>query len=145
VRRPALPFRAPAVGLLALGLVLGAGCSSSGSSTSSTSSTLAPEDILVPNAKVTSGLASLGRLVATAATQAGTSADAAKATVDQSWDQWLAIEGRVKKNDTGAYLEFEDALSDMRIGADEGNAAKVKKGATAVAALSTAYLAKFPA
>ena len=32
----------------------------------------------------------------------------------------------------------------MRIGADDKDAAKVKKGATAVAALIAAYLAKFP-
>ena len=71
-------------------------------------------------------------------------ADAAKTTVNQAWKQWLAIEGRIKKNDTGAYLEFEDALSDMRIGAEDEDAAKVKKGATAVATLIAAYLAKFP-
>lgn len=134
----------PLLGLLALGLALGACSSSSDSKISSSITTPAPEDILVPNAQVTSGLASLVELVGTAATQAGTSAAAAKATVDQSWDQWLAIEGRVKQNDTSAYLEFEDALSDMRIGADEKDAAKVTKGATAVATLTTAYLAKFP-
>jgi hypothetical protein len=145
VRRPALPFRAASIGILSLGLVAFAGCSSSSDSgSSSTTSTTAPEDHIVSDAEVTSGLAALGTLVATASTQAAGSADAAKATVDQSWNQWLEIEGTIKKNDTGAYLDFEDALSDMRIGADEGDAAKIKKGATAVAALSAAYLAKFP-
>jgi hypothetical protein len=139
VRRLALPLSA----LLVLGLALGA-CSSSSDSSSSTTTTVAPEDILVPNAEVTAGLAKLGTLVAEAATQAAGDAETAKATVDRSWTQWLAIEGRIKKNDTGAYLEFEDALSDMRIGADDDDAAKVKKGATAVVALSAAYLAKFP-
>jgi hypothetical protein len=145
VRRSPLPFRAASVGLLTVGLVAWAGCSSSSdSSSSSTTSTTAPEDHIVPNAQVTTGLAALGELVGTATTQASGSADAAKATVDQAWSSWLEIEGRIKQNDTGAYLDFEDALSDMRIGADEGDAAKIKKGAAAVVTLSAAYLAKFP-
>jgi hypothetical protein len=139
VRRLALPLSA----LLALGLTLGA-CSSSSDSKGSSTTTVAPEDVLVTNAKVTAGLGKLATLVGEAATQANGDADTAKATVNQSWNQWLAIEGRIKKNDTEAYLEFEDSLSDMRIGADDQDAAKVKKGATAVAALITAYLAKFP-
>lgn len=144
MRRSVLPFAPPALALLALGVVVATGCSSSSDSKSSSSTTLAHEDILVPNAQVTTGLASLGRLVGTAAGQADSNPAATKATVDQAWKQWLAIEGRVKKNDTSAYLEFEDALSDMRIGADEQDAAKVKKGATAAAALSASYLARFP-
>jgi hypothetical protein len=130
--------------LLVLGLALGACSSSSDSKSSATSTTVAPEDILVSNAEVTAGLGKLGPLVGEAATQATGDTKTAKATVNQSWNQWLAIEGRIKKNDTEAYLEFEDALSDMRIGADDENAAKVKKGSTAVVALIAAYLAKFP-
>ena len=103
-----------------------------------------PEDVIVSNAEVTTGLGKLGTLVGEAAAQASGAAATAKSTVNQSWNQWLAIEGRIKKNDTEAYLEFEDALSDMRIGADDKDAAKVKKGSTAVAALIAAYLAKFP-
>lgn len=134
----------PLSGLLAVGLVLGtAGCSSDSKAPPS-STTAAPEDVLVSDAKVTAALAALGQLISTASSQAGTNAEATKATVDQAWNQWQAIEGRIKKNDTGAYLEFEDALSDMRIGADEKDAAKVKRGATAIAALSATYLAQFP-
>src|SRR4051812_16198076 len=95
-----------------------AGCSSDAKSGSDTTTT-SPEDHIVSDAEVTAGLAALGQLVSTASGQADTNAEATKATVDQAWNQWLEIEGRVKKNDTGAYLEFEDALSDMRIGADD--------------------------
>ena len=43
-------------------------------------------------------------------------------------EQWEAIEGRIKKNDTDAYLEFEDALSDMRIGAQDKDATQGLEG-----------------
>jgi hypothetical protein len=131
---------------LACTVVVGAGCSSSSSSddAKSTTTTLAPEDILVPNAEVTAGLNNLRTLVAQAKTEAASKASTVGQTVDDSWSQWLKIEGRIKKNDTGAYLEFEDALSDMRIGAQEDEPAKVEKGATSVDALITSYLADFP-
>ena len=143
MRRLSLPLRGPLVGAMALGLVLVAGCSSSSDSSSSTSTTKAPEDVLVTNAKVTAGLASLGTLVRTAASQAKTDPAAAQATMNQASEQWEAIEGRIKKNDTDAYLQFEDALSDMRIGAEDKDATKVSKGAGNLATISTAYLAKF--
>lgn len=144
MRRLPLSLRALLVGVTALGLVLVAGCSSSSDSKSSTPTTKAPEDVLVTNAKVTAGLASLGTLARTAAGQAQTSPAAAKTTVDQAAEQWEAIEGRIKKNDTDAYLQFEDALSDMRIGAQDKDATKVSKGAGNLAAISAAYLVKFP-
>ncbi len=144
MRRFPLPFRAASIGLVSLGLVAFAGCSSGSDSSSSSTTTTGPEDRVVSNAQVVTGLAALGELVGTASAQASGSAGAAKATVDEAWNQWLDIEGRIKKNDTASYLDFEDALSDMRIGADEGQAAKIKKGATAVVALTAAYLAKFP-
>jgi hypothetical protein len=126
-------------------LLVGAGCSSSSSGDAkSTSTTVAPEDILVPNAEVTTGLGNLRTLVAQAKTEAAAKASTVEQTVDDSWNQWLKIEGRIKKNDTGAYLEFEDALSDMRIGAQEDEPAKVQKGAQSVDALITSYLADFP-
>jgi hypothetical protein len=134
------------VGVLAAGLVLGAGCGSSSSSsgTSPSTSTKAPEDILVPDAEVTTGLATLGELTQTAGTQAKTDATAAKASADAVEEQWQTIEGRIKKNDTSAYLAFEDGLSDVRTGASEGDATRAAKGVAAVAAATTAYLAKYP-
>lgn len=130
---------------LAAVVLVGAGCSSSSSDDAkSTVTTKAPEDILVPNAEVTTGLNNLRTLVAQAKTEAAAKASAVEQTVDDSWNQWLKIEGRIKKNDTGAYLEFEDALSDMRIGAQENEPAKVEKGAQSVDALITSYLADFP-
>jgi hypothetical protein len=144
VRPLASPIRVPAAGLLAAVVGLGlAGCSSSSDSTSS-STTKAPESVVVSDAKVTAGLATLGALAGTAATQARTDATAAKATASRAAEQWQAIEGRIKKNDTGAYLEFEDALSDLRTGVQDGDAAKVGKAATSIAAITAAYRAKFP-
>ena len=144
MRRLPLSLRGPLVGVMALGAVLGAGCSSSSDSSSSPSTTKAPEDILVTNAKVTAGLASLGTLVRTAASQAKANPAAAQATMNQASEQWEAIEGRIKKNDTDAYLQFEDALSDMRIGAEDKDATKVSKGAGNLATIAAAYVAKFP-
>ena len=129
---------------LACAVLVGAGCSSSSDDGGSTSTTVAPEDILVPNAQVTAGLANLRALVAQAKSEASARASTAQQTVDDSWSQWLEIEGRIKKNDTGAYLEFEDALSDMRIGAQEDEPGKIEKGATSVDALITSYLTDFP-
>jgi hypothetical protein len=128
---------------LACVVLAGAGCSSSDDA-KATTTTKAPEDILVPNAEVTTGLNNLRALVAQAKSEASAGASTAQQTVDDSWSQWLEIEGRIKKNDTGAYLEFEDALSDMRIGAQEDEPAKIEKGATSVDALITSYLADFP-
>lgn len=144
MRRPAFPLSLPAVALLSLGLVLGAGCSSSSDSSGSPSTTKAPEDVLVADAKVTAGLATLATLVGTAATQARTDATAARATATQASEQWQAIEGQIKKNDTDAYLKLEDALSDVRTGAADKDAAKVGKAATSIAGITAAYLAKFP-
>ena len=141
------PQRLTLVGLLVGGLLLGAGCGSSSSSSGTSPSTAAekaPEDVLVPNAEVTTGLASLAGLVKTAAEEAKTDTTAAKATADDVEQQWQKIEGRIKKNDTGAYLEFEDGLSDVRTGASEGDATRAAKGAAAVAVATTAYLAKYP-
>src|SRR5262249_9246115 len=121
-----------------------AACSSSDDAKADTSTTKAPEDILVPAATVTAGLATLGTRVASAAQESKTSAKSASATVDEAWDQWLKIEGTIKKNDTGAYLEFEDALADMRIGAKDGDADKIQRGAASVTTLASQYLAKYP-
>jgi hypothetical protein len=131
---------------LACVVLVGAGCSSSSSSDDgkATPTTKAPEDVLVPNAEVTIGLNNLRAQVAQAKSEAASGAATVQQTVDDAWSQWLKIEGRVKKNDTGAYLQFEDALSDMRIGAQEDERAKVEKGATSVDALITSYLADFP-
>jgi hypothetical protein len=125
-------------------VLIGAGCSSSSDDAKPTVSTKAPEDVLVPNAQVTAGLNDLRSLVAQAKSEAAAGASTVQKTVDDAWSQWVAIEGRVKKNDTGAYLEFEDALSDMRIGAQEDEPAKIQKGAQSVDALITSYLADFP-
>jgi hypothetical protein len=126
-------------------VLLGAGCSSSSSDDAKpAASTKAPEDVLVSNSEVTTGLNNLRAQVAQAKTEADAGASTVKQTVDDAWSQWEDIEGRIKKNDTGAYLKFEDALSDMRVGVQDGEASKVQKGAQSVDAAITSYLADFP-
>ena len=63
MRRLALPLRGPVVGLLALGVLVGAGCSSSSDSKGDSTTTKAPEDVLVSDAQVAAGLATLGTVV----------------------------------------------------------------------------------
>jgi Tfp pilus assembly protein PilW len=129
---------------MALGLVLGTGCSSSGSMSSSSSTTRAPEDILVSSAQVATGLAALQTLAGTASSEAKTNPEAAKKTATRAHDQWAKVEGRVKKNDPDAYLQFEDALTNLTVGAKDQDAAKVARGASGVATAAAAYLAKYP-
>lgn len=130
---------------LAVAVLVGAGCSSSSSGDAkSTTTTQSPEDVLASNATVTTGLGNLRTLVAQAKTQADAGGAALQQSADDAWSQWLKIEGRIKKNDTGAYLEFEDALSDIRVGAQDDQPAKVKKGADTIDGLITSYLADFP-
>jgi hypothetical protein len=144
VRRRPLLLRGPLVALLLAGVVAGtAGCSSSDDAGGTTTSK-SPEDVLASDARVASGLANLGTLAAGAAEQAASGAKSAKSSTDRLESQWQPIEGRIKKNDAAAYLKFEDALSDLRAGAHEGDAAKIRRGAAAVTALSTAYLAEHP-
>jgi hypothetical protein len=137
------------VGFLVLGLVIGAGCSSSSDSksdskASASTTTRAPEDILVSDAKVASGLASLEGLVISASRDAMTNWNTAKKTAVEAHEQWEKIEGRIKKNDTDAYLQFEDALSDLNVGADDQDAEKVAKGAAGVVAAAKVYISKYP-
>jgi hypothetical protein len=117
--------------------------SSSGSDATSTSTTRAPEDVIVSNAEAAAGLATLREIVGKAKTDAA--APNIGSVADDAWEHWEKIEGRVKANDTGAYLEFEDALSDLRTGAKNDDTAKVQRGATTIDGLITKYLAQHPA
>ena len=92
-----------------------------------------------PRASTTSARSSRRRK-----SEADASASTAKTTVDDAWSQWLKIEGRIKKNDTGAYLEFEDALSDMRVGAQEDEPPRSRRARRRSTRCITSYLAGFP-
>jgi hypothetical protein len=144
LRRLALPLRGPVVGLLAVGVLVGAGCSSSSDSKGDSTTTTVPEDVLVSDAQVASGLAKLGTIAAGAAGEVAADSPEAKSIGDRAENEWKQIEGRIKKNDTSAYLEFEDALSDLRTGASDGDTAKVRRGAAAIALGITSYLKRYP-
>jgi hypothetical protein len=128
--------------LVAMGL---AACSSSnGGSSGATATTKAPEDVLVPEAQVTAGLATLR----TAFQDAETAITSKSATVETYPDKlnelWFAIEGRIKKNDPLSYVNFEDALARMVNAAKDGTAADAQKALAQFTTTADQYLAKFP-
>jgi hypothetical protein len=137
----------PAVAVVAVvlagALALGA-CGGSDDSSSSAPTTKAPEDILVSNAQVTAGLATL-RTAFQDAEQAISSKSATVKTYPDKLDElWFAIEGRVKKNDSLSYINFEDALAQMVNAAKSGKAADAKKALEQFETTADGYLAKFP-
>jgi hypothetical protein len=122
---------------------LAVGCSDNGSGSSGTPTTR-PEDRRVTNAEVTTGLAQLGTQVDQAASSAGSDAAAAKTQADTAVETWEGIEGTIKNNEQDLYLRFEDALSDVRTGARDGDAVKAQRGAEDVKAISGEYLTNHP-
>jgi hypothetical protein len=122
---------------------LAAGCSDNGGGSSGTPATR-PEDRRVTNAEVTTGLAQLQTQVDQAARSAGSDAAAAKTQADTAFETWEGIEGTIKNNEQDLYLRFEDALSDVRTGSRDDDAAKAQRGAADIRATSGEYLANHP-
>jgi hypothetical protein len=122
---------------------LAVGCSDNGGGSSGTPTTR-PEDRRVTSAEVTSGLAQLQTQVDQAATSAGSDGAAAKTQADTAFETWERIEGTIKNNEQDLYLRFEDALSDIRTGTRDGDAAKAQRGAEEIKAISGEYLANHP-
>ena len=139
------PVRATAVAVLALALPLSiVSCSSGGDSNDSSPTTLAPEQVTVTDAKVTTGLTAMKTLFSDASSAVTSGAATASTFPDQLETQWKQIEGTVKKNEPNVYLDVEDSMSAM------SDAIKNKK-ADAASAASTkfsdavdTYLAKHP-
>jgi hypothetical protein len=122
---------------------LAVGCSDNGGGSKSTATTR-PEDRRVTDAEVTTGLGQLQTQVDQAATSAGTDAAAAKTQADTAFETWERIEGTIKNNEQDLYLRYEDALSDVRTGTRDGDAAKAQRGAQDIQAISAEYLANHP-
>jgi hypothetical protein len=123
-------------------LGLAVGCSDNGGS--SETRTTRPEDRRVSDAEVTTGLAQLQTQVDQTASSAGSDAAAAKTQAETAFETWERIEGTIKRNEQDLYLRFEDALSDVRTGARDGDAAKAQRGAEDVKTISGEYLASHP-
>ena len=122
---------------------LAVGCSDNGGGSSGTPATR-PEDRRVTSAEVTTGLAQLQTQVDQAASSAGSDAATAKTQADTAFETWERIEGTIKRSEQDLYLRFEDALSDVRTGARDGDASKAQRGADDVKTISGEYLASHP-
>jgi len=146
-RPPSTPRSLLVAAISALALVVpltAASCSGDDASNSSSPTTLAAEQITVPDAQVTTGLTAMKTLFDDAATAVTSDAASASTFPDQLENQWKQIEGTVKKNAPRVYIDAEDALSAM------DKAIEDKKGGAATAAsakfagVADTYLGQHP-
>jgi hypothetical protein len=139
------PMRVVAVTVLVIAAVVGfTACGGSDDSSSSAPTTKAPEDILVPDAQVTTGLATLRTAFEDAEQAISSKSATVKTYPDKLNELWFAIEGRIKKNDPLSYINFEDALAQMVNAAKDGKAADARKALDQFTTTADTYLAKFP-
>lgn len=107
-----------------------------GSGAASTS--LAPEDVIVSDAEVTTGLAeTIDEMQAQLADPPADADD----TIDLLW---YSYEGTIKHHDEAAYLDFEDALALFRGGVQQGDAEAMQGAIASFTATRDAYLVKHP-
>ena len=119
------------------------GSSSSATTAASADDTVAPEDVIVPNAQVTAGLNQIITDMHSLAdgVAGGTATDAQFEQVHEGWE---AIEGTIKQNNPEAYLGLEDALAAMQKAIKDKDAAAAKAAASDFEADATAYIAGNP-
>ena len=103
--------------------------------------TTTPEDVIVPDAQVTSGLAATQKLMADIQSAAATDTDQRLTALE---DGWAKYEGTIKTNDAALYLDFEDALAGFRTAVKAKNATDAAAAATKFKDTATSYLAKRP-
>jgi hypothetical protein len=139
------------VALVVLGPLAVGACSSSkhqdsttGTTSGGSSDTSSPEEVIVPDAEVTAGIAKLDDQIALALTTLATDQAKAKALVDQIYDTWYGIEGTIKKNSADLYLDMEDGLGAVKNGVDQNDATKAQKGSTDFSAAASKYLQQWP-
>jgi hypothetical protein len=108
------------------------------------SDTSSPEEVIVSDAEVTAGIATLDDQIALALTTLPTDQAKAKAVVDEVYDTWYGIEGTIKKNSSDLYLDMEDGLGAVKNGVDQNDAEKAQKGSTAFSAAASKYLQQWP-
>jgi 2-oxoglutarate dehydrogenase E2 component (dihydrolipoamide succinyltransferase) len=95
-------------------------------------------------ATVAKGLAGVLHAAAEVAEYAGTDKAKAQKEWDEAHETWEGIENTIRANDKDAYIEFEDALDQLKAAATAGDAKKAEAASGALAKASEAYLAKFP-
>lgn len=136
--------RAGVAVLVVVGLTLGVGACSKGSSDASGPSTTVPEDVRTTPAKVAAGLSSINATAAKFAATVGDDKDQAQILLDQIQPQWYRIEGTIKANDTDAYLAFEDAIAVLHRANEKADRTLAARGSRDVAAATAAYLQTYP-
>ena len=129
-----------ALAMTAVLLFGGAACGGDDSD-SAAPTTTAAENVIVPDATVTKGLASTQQLLTDI--QSGKEADKT-AAVAKAFDGWYAYEGTIKKNEVGMYLDFEDALAAFQKAIKASNTADATTAATKFATTAQTYLGKHP-
>jgi hypothetical protein len=92
--------------------------------------------VFAPDSEVTTGLANLKTIFATAA--AG-SKSATAAYPDQLEAQWSKIEGKVKKNEPLLYTQIEDALSQIDNAMKDEKASVASEASTSFASTADQY------
>ncbi len=105
---------------------------------------LAPEDVITSAANVAKGLGQIIALSATASASASVDKDKAVESAKAITPIWLSIEGTVKKNDSSAYLEFEDNFASLENAAEDGNSTRAVVANSRIAVAAKTYLAKYP-
>jgi hypothetical protein len=144
-RSPHRTWRAAAFAVLVLAVPTAvASCSSDDDSTTSAPTTLAPEEITVPDARVTAGLTAMKTLFADAATAVGSKAASASTFPDRLENEWKQIEGTVKKNEPDVYIDAEDALSAMDKAIGDGDGKAAATASTDFNTVAEKYLAQHP-
>jgi hypothetical protein len=135
--------RVAAVAALLTAPVLLVGCSSS-SNTPETqgSATPAPEEVTTSPQAVTAGLQQIKAIAAQVKAQIADKTSATK--LDEGIEPvWASIEGTVKKNDSDAYLAFEDAFALLADAASSSDATKATSAVDAIDKAVTAYVTKY--
>jgi hypothetical protein len=97
-----------------------------------------PEDVIAPDAQVTTGLTGLKGLATEVSKETDSAASKAKAEGLEAF--WAPVEGTVKQNEPDMYSTIEEDLSLL----ESGDAAKTKSGAEEMGETVDAYLAKHP-
>lgn len=130
-----------ALAALAVGALAACGSDKAptGPAAASTSSVTDPEHVIVSDAAAAKGLAETVAKMTTLAADPPAAADGEAVEA-----LWASYEGTVKKNDTQAYLDFEDELGSYRDAAKAGDAAAMRKALASFSATSTTYLQKHP-
>ena len=129
--------RFAAVALTALLVFTGAACGDDKESESEE----AAENIIVPDAQVTSGLAASQKLMSDI--QSGAVSNVEK-ELDELHEGWEKYEGTVKKNEASLYIDFEDAIAAFQKAIKAKNSTDATAAATKFANTAKSYLAKHP-